>query len=39
MCDLHQFDEIILAGTRPRLRTFLEGLEPQFHPGAVMGVV
>jgi N-acyl-L-homoserine lactone synthetase len=37
LCDLHEFDGIILSGTRPRLRTFLDGLEPQFHPGAVMG--
>jgi N-acyl-L-homoserine lactone synthetase len=39
MCDLHEFDEIILSGKRPRLRSFLDGLEPQFHPAACMGVV
>jgi N-acyl-L-homoserine lactone synthetase len=39
MCDLEEFDEIILSQKRPRLRSFLDGLEPQFHPGAVMGVV
>lgn len=39
MCDLQEFDEIILSGRRPRLRTFLDGLEPQFHPGAMLGVV
>jgi N-acyl-L-homoserine lactone synthetase len=38
VCDLHEFDECILSGTRPRLRSFLDGLEPQYHPGAVMGV-
>lgn len=38
VCDLQEFDEIILAGRRPRLRSFLDGLEVQFHPGAVMGV-
>jgi N-acyl-L-homoserine lactone synthetase len=38
VCDLHEFDGIILSGTRPRLRPFLDGLEPQFHPAAVMGV-
>jgi N-acyl-L-homoserine lactone synthetase len=39
MCDLQEFDAIILSGKRPRLRSFLDGLEPQFHPGAFMGVV
>jgi len=39
LLDLHEFDEIILSGRRPRLRSFVEGLEPQFHPGAFMGVV
>lgn len=38
VCDLHEFDEIILSGSRPRLRTFVDGLELQFHPGAVIGV-
>jgi N-acyl-L-homoserine lactone synthetase len=39
MCHLQEFDEIILSGKRPRLRSFLDGLEPQFHPGAFVGVV
>jgi N-acyl-L-homoserine lactone synthetase len=39
MCDLQEFDEIILSRKRPRLRSFVDGLEPQFHPGAVLGVV
>jgi N-acyl-L-homoserine lactone synthetase len=38
VCDLQEFDEIILSGTRPRLGSFLDGLEPQYRPGAVMGV-
>jgi N-acyl amino acid synthase of PEP-CTERM/exosortase system len=38
ICDLQEFDEIILSGKRPRLRSFLDGLEPQYHPAAV-GVV
>jgi N-acyl-L-homoserine lactone synthetase len=33
-CDLQEFDEIILSGERPRLRSFVDGLEPQFHPAA-----
>jgi N-acyl-L-homoserine lactone synthetase len=39
MCDLQEFDEIILSGKRPRLHAFLDGLEPQFNPSAFMGVV
>jgi N-acyl-L-homoserine lactone synthetase len=39
MCDLQEFDAIILSGKRPRLGSFLDGLEPQFRPGAFMGVV
>jgi N-acyl-L-homoserine lactone synthetase len=39
MCDLQEFDEIIVAGRRPRLRSFLDGLEPQFNPSAFLGVV
>ena len=37
LLDLQEVDRAILSGTRPRLRTFLDGLEPQFHPGAKMG--
>ena len=37
VCDLREFDEIILSGKRPRLRSFCDGLEPQFHPG-VLGI-
>jgi N-acyl-L-homoserine lactone synthetase len=39
MCDLQEFDAAILSGRHPRLRSFLDGLEPQFHPGAYVGVV
>jgi N-acyl-L-homoserine lactone synthetase len=38
VCDLHEFDAIILSGKHPRLRSFLEGLEPEFHPGAYVGI-
>jgi N-acyl-L-homoserine lactone synthetase len=38
VCDLHEFDEIILSRRSPRLLSFLDGLEPQFHPGAFVGV-
>jgi len=36
MCDIEEFDTIILSGKRPRLRTFLDGLEPQYLPHAVV---
>jgi N-acyl-L-homoserine lactone synthetase len=39
MCDLEEFDANILSGRHPRLRSFLDGLEPQFRPGAYVGVV
>jgi N-acyl-L-homoserine lactone synthetase len=39
VCALQEFDQIILSGTRPRLRSFLDGLEPEFHPGVFMGSV
>jgi N-acyl-L-homoserine lactone synthetase len=38
ICDLEEFDANILSGRHPRLRSFLDGLEPQFHPGAYVGV-
>jgi N-acyl-L-homoserine lactone synthetase len=38
-CDLQEFDEIILSGKRRRLGSFLDGLEPQYHPGVLVGVV
>jgi N-acyl-L-homoserine lactone synthetase len=34
LVDLSEFDRIILSGTRPRLASFVDGLEPEFHPGA-----
>jgi len=34
LLELAEFDRIIVSGTRPRLRTFLEGLEPEFCPRA-----
>jgi N-acyl-L-homoserine lactone synthetase len=37
MCDLREFDANILSGRHPRLRSFLDGLEPQFHPAAYPG--
>jgi N-acyl-L-homoserine lactone synthetase len=36
--DFQEFDLILLSGARPHLATFLDGLEPEFHP-ACMGVV
>jgi len=37
--DFQEFEQILLSGTRPHLATFLDGLEPQYHPAACMGVV
>lgn len=39
LCDLQEFDQIIVSSKSPRLRSFLDGLEPQFLPGAFAGVV
>jgi len=39
LCDLEEFDANILSGRHPRLRSFLDGLEPQFHPAAYVGTV
>jgi N-acyl-L-homoserine lactone synthetase len=39
ICDLEEFDAHILSGRYPRLRAFLDGLEPQFRPGTYVGVV
>jgi hypothetical protein len=32
MMDLHEFDQVILSGTRPVLSSFLDGLEPEYNP-------
>lgn len=37
--DFQEFDLILLSGARPHLATFMDGLEPEFHPAACMGVV
>ena len=32
LMDLRDFDQVILSGTRRVLRTFLDGLEPEYQP-------
>jgi N-acyl-L-homoserine lactone synthetase len=32
LMDLHEFDQVIVSGTRPVLSSFLDGLEPEFNP-------
>jgi N-acyl-L-homoserine lactone synthetase len=34
LMDFQEFDQIVLSGTRPHLATFMDGLEPEFHPAA-----
>jgi N-acyl-L-homoserine lactone synthetase len=35
LMDFQEFDQILLSGTRRNLATFLDGLEPEFHPGGL----
>jgi N-acyl-L-homoserine lactone synthetase len=32
--DFQEFEQTLLSGARPNLATFLDGLEPEFHPAA-----
>jgi N-acyl-L-homoserine lactone synthetase len=34
LMNLHEFDQVILSGTRPALSSFLDGLEPEYRPAA-----